>query len=53
LSKQLYDTLRKANQQNTAKSLDMASTLVDRSLLPQATQFEKQARKTIDEVRRR
>ncbi|MDB6037367.1 MAG: hypothetical protein JWM99_1208 [Verrucomicrobiales bacterium] len=51
LSKQLYDTLRKANQQDTQKSLDMASTLVDRSLLPQASKFEEQARKTINDVK--
>jgi hypothetical protein len=51
LSKQLYDTLRKANQQDTQKSLDMTSTLVDRSLLPQASKFEEQARKTINDVK--
>ncbi len=51
LAKQLYDTLRKSNQQQTEKELDTASMLVNRSLLPQAGEFEKRAAKTIDELK--
>jgi hypothetical protein len=36
LSKQLYDTLRRADQMHTDNLLDMGSQLVDRGFLPQA-----------------
>ena len=50
LSKQLYDTLRRADQMHTDNLLDMESQLADRGFLPQASQAERAARTNITEI---
>jgi len=52
LSRQLYDTLRQSNQDELDKSLDMSAELVQRGFVPQAGQFERRARQSIDELKR-
>ncbi len=51
LSKQLYDTIRELGQQNPEQALDNASEFLRRSLIPQASQLEEKARKSIDQLR--
>lgn len=50
LSKQLYDTLRRADQMHTDNLLDMGSQLTERGFLPQASQAERAARTNITEI---
>jgi hypothetical protein len=50
LSKQLYDTLRRADQMHTDNLLDMGSQLTDRGFLPQASQAERAAGTNITEL---
>ncbi|MGC9940625.1 MAG: hypothetical protein ABSE48_02255 [Verrucomicrobiota bacterium] len=50
LSKQLYDTLRRADQMHTDNLLDMGSQLTDHGFLPQASQAERAAHTNIDEL---
>ena len=50
LSKQLYDTLRRADQMHTDNLLEMGSQLTDRGFLPQASQAERAARTNITEL---
>ena len=50
LSKQLYDTLRRADQMHTDNLLDMESQLAERGFLPQASQAERAARTNITEI---
>ncbi len=52
LSKELYDTLRKAMQQNTDNALSMTSELVRRSFPEQAGPIEQRARQDINELKR-
>jgi hypothetical protein len=52
LSKQLYDTLRRADQMHTDNLLEMGSQLTDRGFLPQASQVERAARTNITELAR-
>jgi DNA repair exonuclease SbcCD ATPase subunit len=51
LSKQLYDILRRADQAHTDDQLEVGGRLVDRGFLPQASQAERAARESIDELR--
>jgi len=50
LSKQLNDTLRRADQMHTDNLLDMGSQLVDRGFLPQASETESVTRTNITEL---
>jgi len=50
LAKQLYDTIRRADQMHTDNLLDMGSQLVDRGFLPQAGEVERSARTNITEL---
>ena len=50
LSKQLYDTLRRADQTHTDNLLEMGSQLVDRGFLPQASEVERASRTNITEL---
>jgi len=50
LSKQLYDTLRRADQMHTDNQLEMGSQLVDRGFLPQASELERATRTNITEL---
>ncbi len=52
LSKQLYDTLRRADQMRTENLLDVGSQLTDRGFLPQATQVTRAVRTNITELAR-
>lgn len=52
LSKQLYDTIRKSRKFQTDDALEVASQLLKRGFVPQATEAEKQASKGIETVRR-
>ena len=52
LSKQLYDTVRKSRKFKTDDALEVASQLLKRGFVPQATEAEKQASKGIETVRR-
>lgn len=52
LSKELYDTLRRADQMRTENLLDVGSQLTDRGFLPQAAQVERAARTNITELAR-
>ncbi len=49
LSKQLYDTLRRADQMHTDNLLEMGSQLTERGFLPQASQVERMARTNLTE----
>jgi hypothetical protein len=51
LSRQLYDTLRRADQAHTDKLFEMDSQLVDRGFLPQAGEVERTAARNVDELR--
>jgi hypothetical protein len=50
LSKQLYDTLRRADQLHTDNLLEMGSQLVDRGFLPQASEVEHSTRTNLTEL---
>jgi hypothetical protein len=50
LSKQLYDTLRRADQAHMDNLLEMGSQLVDHAFLPQASEVEHAARTNITEL---
>jgi hypothetical protein len=50
LSKQLYDTLRRADQMHTENLLDAASQLTEHGFLPQASQAERAARTNVTEI---
>jgi hypothetical protein len=50
LSKQLYDTLRRADQMHTDNLLDIGSQLTDRGFLPQAGQAARAAGTNITEI---
>jgi len=43
LSRRLYETLRRAGGEATKRNLESASQMVERNLLPQATELERQA----------
>ncbi len=51
LSKQLYDIVRRADQQHTENQLEVGAQLVTRGFLPQAGQAEHAAGQNIDELR--
>lgn len=51
LAKNLYDTIRQAQQKQPKENLDMAGELLKRGFLPQAGMAEQQARKGIDNLR--
>ena len=50
LSKQLYDTLRRADQMHTDNLLDMGSQLVEHGFLPQASEVERSTRTNMTEL---
>ena len=52
LSKQLYDTLRKASQANTDNSLTLSQELLKKNFVNEAGQFEQRARNEINELKR-
>jgi hypothetical protein len=52
LSKQLYDTLRKASQANTDNSLSLSQELLTRNFVGEASQFEQRARSDLQDLRR-
>ncbi len=52
LSKELYDTLRQAMQQNTDNALSITSELVRRSFPEQAGPIEQRARQDINDLKR-
>ena len=52
LSKQLYDTLRKADQQRVDQALEVASQLLNRGFNQEAREVEPAARKGIEDIRR-
>jgi hypothetical protein len=52
LSKQLYDTLRRADQSHTDNLLQMTTELTGRGFFPQASEVERSARTNIIELRR-
>ena len=52
LSRELYDTLRKAAQEDTGKTLDFTGELLARSFPEQAAPFEQRARQQIDDLKR-
>jgi hypothetical protein len=52
LSRQLYDTLRKADQAKMDNALQAASQLLERGFTEQADQFEEKARAGITELKR-
>lgn len=51
LSKQLYDTLRKASQGNPAQALEQTGELLQMSFANEAAQFEQKAREHINEMK--
>jgi hypothetical protein len=53
LSKQLYDTLRRADQMRTDNLLAMGAQLVDRGFLPQAGEVERSTRTNLTELANR
>jgi hypothetical protein len=52
LSRNLYDALRKADQDKTEKQLEMSSEMLRRGFTPQANQASQQARSSLDELKR-
>src|ERR1041385_4271721 len=52
LSRELYETFRKASQQETETNLKMTSELLNRGYVKQAAPFEQKARKEIDELKK-
>ncbi len=51
LSHQLYDALRRADQERTDNLFEMGLQLVDRGFLPQAAKMERSAARNIEELR--
>ncbi len=51
LSKQLYDTLRRADQSPTENLIRLGAQLVDRGFLPQASEAERAVRTNINQLR--
>ncbi len=51
LSKQLYDTLRKASQDNPSQALEQTEELLKMSFAKEAAQFEQKARQDISEMK--
>jgi hypothetical protein len=51
LSKELYDTLRKATQDGTDRTLEMTQQLAQRGYSTQAQKFEEKARQEIDALK--
>jgi hypothetical protein len=51
LSRQLYDTLRRADQMHTDNLLEMSTQLASRGFIPQAGEAERSARTNINELR--
>ncbi len=51
LSKELYDTLRKATQDGTDRTLEMTQQLAQRGYSTQAQKFEEKARQEIDSLK--
>jgi hypothetical protein len=51
LSTELYDTLRRSTQADTARALDMTQQLTQRGFAEQAQKFEEKARGEIDAIR--
>jgi hypothetical protein len=52
LSRQLYDTFRKASQDNTENSLNLSQELLKHNFTSEAGQFEQRARQEIDDLKR-
>ncbi|HET7625858.1 MAG TPA: hypothetical protein VFM25_11395 [Verrucomicrobiae bacterium] len=52
LSRQLYDTLRRADQARTGNLLDMSAQLAERGFLPQAAEAGRAAGTNINQIRR-
>ncbi|HOB32075.1 MAG TPA: hypothetical protein PKH32_04255, partial [Verrucomicrobiota bacterium] len=52
LSRQLYDTLRRADQMRTDNLLELGAQLTQTGLLPQASEVERAARENIADLRR-
>jgi hypothetical protein len=50
LAKQLYDTLRRADQMRTENLLEMGAQLTERGFLPQASQVERATRTNLTEL---
>jgi hypothetical protein len=51
LSRQLYDTLRRADQARPESQLDATAQLLDRGFMPQAAQAEKSVRQSVNQLR--
>jgi len=51
LSRQLYESLRKTSQASPEKTLDLASQMLERNFLPQATEAESKARESIQNLK--
>ncbi|HEY1172636.1 MAG TPA: hypothetical protein VGH19_14805 [Verrucomicrobiae bacterium] len=51
LSKQLYDTVRKVEQEKTENLLEMTEELFKRGFAPQSQQYEEKARASLDTLR--
>lgn len=51
LSKQLYDTLRRADQARTEELMRMGAQLTDRGFLPQAGEAERTIRQNLNDIR--
>lgn len=51
LSKQLYDTLRRADQARTDEMLQMGAQLAERGFLPQASEVERGIRQNVNDLR--
>ena len=52
LSKQLYDTARKAHQQKLDNALELSSRLLDRGFTKESEQVEQKARKGVDDIKK-
>ena len=52
LAKQLYETVRKAEQEKTDNLLEMTSELFKRGFAPQSKEYEEKARASLDQMRR-
>jgi hypothetical protein len=51
LAKQLYETVRKAEQEKTDNLLEMTGELFKRGFAPQSKEYEERARASLDQVR--
>jgi hypothetical protein len=52
LSRQLYDSLRRTDQAQTERLLNLGAQLVNRGFLPQAQEVERAVRQNLDNLRR-